>query len=165
MEENQTLMEELQFKRHFQEWMVETVPVGIKLLHKDATPPYYARPGDAGFDLIAIEDTVIPMECVKRVPLGIALEIPPGYEVQIRPRSGKTLQWGNYISNSPGTIDSSFRGEVCLLIHAPFRPIFIKKGDAIAQGLLKRAPIAKFFLMDILSQTERGEGGFGSTGR
>jgi dUTP pyrophosphatase len=146
-------------------WLIETVPVGIKILRPDeVTAPRYARHGDAGFDLFAVEDAVVPMEYVKKIPLGFALEIPPGYEVQIRPRSGKTLQWGNYISNAPGTIDSSFRGEVCLLISAPFRPIFIKKGEAIAQGLLKRAPIAQFFLVDTLSQTDRGAGGFGHTG-
>ena len=164
MTESQTVFVE-DYQPRTVQWLIETVPVGIKILRDGAIPPRYARPGDAGFDFFAIEDAVIPMECVKKLPLGIALQIPPGYEVQIRPRSGKTLQWGNYITNAPGTIDSGFRGEICLLIHAPFRPIFIKKGDAVAQGLLKRAPIAQFFMVDTLSQTERGEGGFGSTGQ
>jgi len=146
-------------------WLEETVPVGFKVIREGAEPPRYAKPGDAGFDLIAAENCVIPQGEVCKVPLGFALEIPHGYEVQIRPRSGKTLYWGSYIANAPGTIDAGFRGEVCLLVQAVLHTILIKKGDAVAQGVLKRAPKAIFHVVNTLSTTKRGEGGFGHTGQ
>jgi dUTP pyrophosphatase len=142
----------------------DQVPIGFKVLRAGAKPPRYAKPGDAGFDLIALDDLVVPESSVKLLKLGFSLEIPPGYEVQIRPRSGKARLWGSYIANSPGTIDSGYRGEICLLIQAPLETIIVRKGDAVAQGVLKRVPKAIFIEKTELSNTERGEGGFGHTG-
>jgi dUTP pyrophosphatase len=139
--------------------------INFKAIREGVLPPRYARTGDAGFDLVALEDYHIPSGETKKIPLGFALEIPPGYEVQIRPRSGKTLVWGQYVVNSPGTIDSSFRGEICVLIGSERCALKIKKGDAIAQGVLNRVPTALFHVVKELKSTQRGDGGFGHTGK
>lgn len=141
------------------------VPVKFKPIREGAEPPRYAKPGDAGFDLVAIEECHVPCGTTRMVPLGYVLQIPLGYEMQIRPRSGKTLCWGSYIVNSPATIDSSFRGEVCVLVGSERCAVTIKKGDRIAQGVLCKVPRAVFKLADKLGETERGEGGFGHTGQ
>lgn len=140
------------------------VPVKIKILREGVVEPRYAHEGDAGFDLIAPDNHFIPCGTTKMVPLGYALEIPNGYEVQIRPRSGWTLQWGSYVANSPGTVDSSYRGEVCVLVQAERCSIQIRKGDKIAQGVLNEVPRAQFILSQELEATERNGSGFGSTG-
>jgi dUTP pyrophosphatase len=141
------------------------VLVGFKVIRPGATPPVYAKDGDAGFDLVALQDYHVPCGTTAMVPLGYALEIPAGYEVQIRPRSGKTLQWGAYVVNSPGTVDSSFRGEVCVLIGSERCALTIRRGDKVAQGILKKVPRAVFQVVNELSTTDRGDGGFGHTGQ
>ncbi|MBM7592213.1 dUTP diphosphatase [Brevibacillus fulvus] len=169
---------------------MKQIPVKVKKLHPDAVIPQYAKPGDAGFDLVAIEDVIIaPGETVK-VPTGLAFAIPEGYELQVRPRSGISAKTKLRVSNAPGTIDSSYRGEVCVLIDnvapIPYRHLtcvrridgavhsvdikrpegsyIIRKGDRIAQGVICEVPVAQFEEVDGLDETERGIGGFGSSG-
>lgn len=132
----------------------------------DATMPSYATPGSAGLDLCAIQETSLaPMER-KLVPTGISLEIPPGYEGQIRPRSGLALRHGLTMVNSPGTIDSDYRGEVGLImINLGSETVKLGKGDRVAQLVICK--VSRATLEDstgALSETDRGRGGFGSTG-
>lgn len=145
------------------------VKVKIKKLHPDAVIPQYASEGASGFDLVAVEDVEVwPGETVK-VRTGLAFEIPEGYELQIRPRSGISTKTKIRIPNSPGTVDADYRGEVLVLIenttdettNALFQ---IRKGDRIAQGVIVPVVRAEFEEVEELSETKRGSGGFGSTG-
>lgn len=140
--------------------------VKVKRLHPDAVIPKYATPGAAGFDLVAVEDVFIVPRETKLVPTGIAVEIPWGYEMQIRPRSGFSLKTPLRIANAPGTIDSDFRGEVKIIVTntSENKGFYIKKGDRIAQGVIAPVMRAVFEEVDELSETDRGLGGFGSTG-
>lgn len=144
--------------------------VKIKKLHPDAIVPTYGTEGAAGFDFYALEDVMIRPSEIKLIKTGIAMEIPLGYEVQVRPRSGMSLKTYFRVANAPGTIDCDYRGE-CNIIGENIdcrvygRKISIKKGDRIAQGVLKRAPQAEFQVVEELSDTKRGQGGFGSTGQ
>ncbi len=107
--------ERIKAKRRESESM-RNVPVKIKRLHPDATVPQYATDGAAGFDLVAVEDVIVaPGETVK-VRTGLAFELPPGYELQIRPRSGISAKTKLRVANAPGTVDADFRGEVCVLV-------------------------------------------------
>lgn len=149
--------------------------VKIKKLHPDATIPKYATGGAAGFDLVAIEDVTIFPGRTALIKTGLAVEIEEGYEMQIRPRSGTSLKTSLRIANSPGTIDSDYRGEVGIIatniatesysVISVAPPIIIKKGDRIAQGVIAPVIRADFVLVEELSDTNRGEGGFGSTGK
>lgn len=199
-------------------WIRNKVPVKIKRLHPDAVIPRYATEGAAGFDLVAVEDVVIKPGETALVKTGIAVQLPEGYELQIRPRSGISKKTKLRISNSPGTVDADYTGEVGVLIdnialpdytawysnedgyvvaketvdymltlgsdienirwHGPdettvplkfgwYRPdktYIIRKGDRVAQGVIAEAPQAIFVEVDELGETERGDGGFGSTG-
>jgi len=143
--------------------------IKIKRFHSDAVLPKYATALSAGFDLIACEDAIIyPGETVL-VKLGFALEIPEGFEMQIRPRSGLSLKTYIRIANSPGTIDADYRGEIGVIIDHKcdgdfyYSTIEIKKGQAIAQGVIARAEKAEWIEVEELSSTERGVGGYGST--
>jgi len=142
--------------------------IKIKKLVEDAIIPKYQTVGSAGFDFHTVEDvTVFPKE-TKLVSTGLAFEIPEGYELQVRPRSGMSLKTKIRISNSPGTIDSDYRGLVSIIVdnisfHGSL-PYEIKKGDRIAQGVICKVNQA-VFIEDELSETERGEGGFGSTNK
>ena len=140
--------------------------VKVKRLHPDAVIPKYATPGAAGFDLVAVEDVFIAPRETKLVPTGIAVEIPWGYEMQIRPRSGFSLKTPLRIANAPGTVDSDFRGEVKIIATntSENKGFYIKKGDRIAQGVIAPVMRAIFEEVDELSETDRGLGGFGSTG-
>lgn len=142
--------------------------IKIKKLVEDAIIPKYQTVGSAGFDFHTVEDvTVFPKE-TKLVSTGLAFEIPEGYELQVRPRSGMSLKTKIRISNSPATIDSDYRGVVSIIVdnissHGSL-PYEIKKGDRIAQGVICKVNQA-VFVEDELSETERGEGGFGSTNK
>ncbi|WP_242262183.1 dUTP diphosphatase [Bacillus cereus group sp. BfR-BA-01453] len=136
---------------------------------KDVEMPKYAKPGDSGFDLVAAEDTIIWPGETKVVPTGLAFEIPPGYELQVRPRSGMTRN--TKLRVVLGTVDSGYRGEVGVLVDNTERPIslnmqahVIEKGTRIAQGVIAPVVTAHFVEVDELSDSERGVGGFGSTG-
>jgi dUTP pyrophosphatase len=163
-----------------------------KVLH-DAVVPTYATPGSAGFDLVAMEDVVIEPGQMAKVRTGLAMELPPGYELQIRPRSGISAKTTLRISNAPGTVDADYRGEIAVLVEnlftgrewprlvshayrlgdepAEYVDDFVKpgtykirKGDRIAQGVIAPVYRANFEVVEELEETERGAGGFGSTG-
>ncbi|MED1640033.1 dUTP diphosphatase [Bacillus thuringiensis] len=136
---------------------------------RDVELPRYAKPGDSGFDLVAAEDTVIWPGETKVVPTGLAFEIPPGYELQVRPRSGMTRN--TKLRVVLGTVDSGYRGEVGVLVDNTEVPKavnmqahVIEKGTRIAQGVIAPVITAHFEEVDELSDSERGVGGFGSTG-
>jgi dUTP pyrophosphatase len=141
----------------------------LKILRKDASIPLpqYESEGAAGFDLRAFLDSSldIPPRGRAKIPTGLRIEIPAGYEAQVRPRSGLALRYGVTVLNSPGTIDSDYRGELeIILINLGSETFTVRNGDRIAQ--LVAAPVCRAELVSTasLTETERGEGGFGSTG-
>ena len=128
--------------------------------------PRYHTPGAAGLDLLADEAvTLAPGErCL--VPTGVAVAIPPGHEGQVRPRSGLALRHGVGMANGPGTVDSDYRGEVgVLLVNWGREAVTIARGDRIAQLVVAPVERADLVLVDELGRTDRGSGGFGSTGK
>lgn len=138
--------------------------VKLKRLHPDAKQPKYAKDGDAGADLVSIEEvTLMPGE-FRLVKTGLGIELQPGWEAQVRSRSGLALKFGVQVLNSPGTIDSGYRGEIgaILINHGPM--IHLPKGERIAQLVIKPAPQAVFVDAIELSSSDRGTGGFGHTG-
>lgn len=138
--------------------------IKVKKLHANAQIPCYKSAGAAGFDLHACESVRIEPHSVGVVPLGIAIEIENGFEVQVRSRSGLALQ-GISVLNSPGTIDSDYRGELQVILMNHTDVAFVVQiGDRIAQGVLARAFCATFEEAEILAPSERGAKGFGSTG-
>lgn len=170
--------------------------MNIKINIKDkALMPCCKNPGDAGMDLCAAQDiTIAPGETVL-IPVGFSLEIPAGYEAQIRPRSGLSLNTPLRVANAPGTVDSGYRGEVCVIMQNTSERYYtdgigkvklmpnayinhhlvsvkgnrkgwydIKKGDRIAQMVFSKVETAELVVSDNLEESERGQGGFGSTG-
>ena len=138
----------------------------IKKLNSKAKIPVYQTKEAAGFDLHSIEDIVINPGERRLIRTGLAFEIEFGYEVQIRPRSGLAFKHGITVLNTPGTIDSDYRGEIkVLLINLGENPFEIKKGERIAQAIVAPVIQAKIIEVNELSDTERGSGGFGSTGK
>ncbi len=139
-----------------------------RLAHgRDLELPATASEGSAGLDLRAALDRELNLEPGERaqIPTGLAIEIPQGWEGQVRPRSGLAARHGIALVNSPGTIDSDYRGEVkVLLVNLGREPVLLKRGQRIAQVVF--APVARVLLeeVDVLSPTERDSGGFGSTG-
>ena len=128
--------------------------------------PAYATEASAGVDLRASEPCVIAPGARALVPTGIRLAIPCGYEAQIRPRSGLALKHGVALPNSPGTIDADYRGEVkVILINLGDEPFVVEPGDRIAQMVFAPVTRVAWCEVETLDATERGEGGFGSTGR
>ena len=133
---------------------------------KDFPLPEYATPASAGVDLRASEARVIPPGGRALVPTGLRIALPEGYEAQVRPRSGLALRHGVTLPNSPGTIDADYRGEIgVILMNLGQEPFVVEPGDRIAQMVV--APVARvaWSEAEVLDATERGEGGFGSTGR
>lgn len=127
--------------------------------------PIYGRPGDAGADLISTRDVVIGSGQTVLVPTGTYIEIPEGYVGLIHPRSGLAANHGLTVLNSPGTIDSGFRGEICVILHnTGGHSVQVANGMRIAQLVIQSFITATFVQVDELSSTERGAGGFGSTG-
>ena len=138
----------------------------IKKLNEEAVIPAYQSELAAGFDLHSVEDYVLKTKERKLIKTGLAFEIESGYEVQIRPRSGLAFKHGITVLNSPGTIDADYRGEIMvLLINLGDEDFEIKKGDRIAQAVIAPVVQATFIEVDKLSETKRGSGGFGSTGK
>lgn len=145
--------------------------LGFKKVHPDAKLPEYAHVGDAGMDVFSVESVTLTVGEPTLVKTGLAAEIPDGYELQVRPRSGLALKQGITVWNSPGTIDSNYRGEIGVILLWTRRMdikrnnlIELPKGTKIAQLVL--APVTKAEIHEVqeVSQTDRGEGGFGSTG-
>jgi len=147
----------------------DQVTLRVKRLegNKDMALPSYETDGASGLDLRAAvegELTLHPGD-IRLVPTGLAISLPPGYEAQIRPRSGLALKHGVGMVNSPGTVDSDYRGEIGLvLINWGRAPFVIKRGDRIAQMVVSRVSRAQVLEADRLETTERGEGGFGHSG-
>jgi dUTP pyrophosphatase len=138
-----------------------------RLPHGEGLPlPQQATPGSAGYDLASAEDVVLqPMER-KLVSTGIRIAIPPGYECQIRPRSGLAIRHGISLPNTPATIDSDYRGEIKVpMINLGAEAFSITRGMRIAQMIFAEVAPARFELVNELPESDRGEGGFGSTGR
>ncbi|MDR3138194.1 MAG: dUTP diphosphatase [Treponema sp.] len=150
--------------------MVNRTPEpNIRVLKKnpEARLPQYETEGASGMDLRALlfKELVIPPLGRERIPTGLIMEIPPGYEGQIRPRSGLAARQGITVLNSPGTIDADYRGEVeIILINLGNEPVTIHDGDRIAQLVI--TPVNRAIILEsgLLSETKRGKGGFGSTG-
>lgn len=143
------------------------VPVRVKRLeHGEGLElPHYATAGAAGMDVLSAEDVVLAPGARHAVATGLAMAIPEGYEVQVRPRSGLALKHGISVPNTPGTIDSDYRGELkVILINFGSEPFAIHRGDRVAQLVLAPVTRARWAVVDELDETERGEGGFGSTG-
>jgi len=140
--------------------------VKIKKLHENAVIPKYQTEGASGFDFHAVEDVTLHPGVTLLVKTGLAFEVPKGYELQVCARSGLSLKTPLRLANSVGRVDSDFRGEVCVIMenlsdNASYQ---IKKGDRIAQGIIAPVVQAKFEVVDQLDVTNRGAGGFGSTG-
>lgn len=177
----------------------QRVPIGydlnvkVKRLHPDAVIPQYATSGAAGFDLVAVEDVIIEPGQTKLIPTGLAFEIPQGFEMQIRMRSGIAKRTPLRLPNAVGTIDADYRGEVFMMfentsniplklndattnsvntisgfdvidVEVPMCTCFIRKGDRVAQAVIAPVLRANFEEVDELSETKRGGGAFGSTG-
>ncbi|MGI6218527.1 MAG: dUTP diphosphatase [Bacteroidaceae bacterium] len=141
----------------------------IRIINRSSYPlPQYATPQSAGMDLRAElpEPLVLqPMER-KLIPTGLRIALPEGYEAQIRPRSGLALKHGITVLNSPGTIDADYRGEIgIILANLSTTPFTLNPGERIAQMIIARHERAEWEETDELDSTERGEGGFGHTGR
>ena len=128
--------------------------------------PVKAHPDDAAADLRARMDVELVPEKSVLVPTGVFMELPVGYEAQVRPRSGLAIKHNLFVTNSPGTIDAGYRGEVSVIMFNPNKEsYFIKRGDRIAQMVIAKLPEVEFLAVDMLSLSERGTGGFGSTGK
>ncbi|MBU0953805.1 MAG: dUTP diphosphatase [Spirochaetes bacterium] len=139
----------------------------VKKLKENALIPHYKSLMAAGADIYACLDQAVDLQAHERViiPSGIAIELPPGYEAQVRPRSGLAHTHGVTCLNSPGTVDSDYRGEVCVILinhgNTSFR---IENGDRIAQLVVAPVSTAEFCVVEDLTSTDRGANGFGSTG-
>ncbi|HJL04858.1 MAG TPA: dUTP diphosphatase [Polyangiaceae bacterium LLY-WYZ-15_(1-7)] len=147
--------------------MEDPTTLPVRRLRDDAVLPRYASEGAAGLDLAAALDaplTVAPGRWAA-VPTGLAMAIPRGWEGQVRPRSGLAARLGVTVLNAPGTIDADYRGEVkVLLVNHGSKPFVVRHGDRVAQLVLARAPQVEVAEVVHLDETERGAGGFGSTG-
>ncbi len=145
-----------------------SVKIGFYKINKKAKMPVKAKEGDACYDVISTSDMNISPRETKLFPLGFKVAIPEGWELQVRPRSGLALKRNLTVLNTPGTIDSGYRGEVGVILHnAGEGHVFIPEGTGIAQLSLKRVYEIEFEEVeseDLLGETTRGEGGFGSTG-
>lgn len=141
--------------------------VKVKYLGGVGALPAYATPQSAGMDLYAALWEAVIIQPLRRalIPCGIALELPEGYEAQIRPRSGLAVKFGLTVANAPGTVDSDYRGEIkALMINLSDEPCLIEPGQRIAQMVIAKVERASLEWAESLGDTERGEGGFGSTG-
>ena len=140
----------------------------VKVINRSGNPlPAYATPLAAGLDVRADNAEPIELKPMQRamVPTGLFLEIPAGYEVQVRPRSGLAAKKGITVLNAPGTIDADYRGEVCvILVNLGTEPFVIERGERIAQLVLARHEVIEWEESEELAASERGAGGFGSTG-
>ncbi len=143
------------------------IPVLVKRLpHGEGLElPAYATEGAAGMDVLAAEDVTLAPGARHAVATGMAIAIPAGFEIQVRPRSGLALKYGISLPNTPGTIDSDYRGELKVIIINHGTDAFaIRRGDRIAQLVLAPVTRASWLEVEELDETLRGEGGFGSTG-
>ena len=140
----------------------------VQIINRSHHPlPQYATPQSAGVDLRANIESPIELQPLQRclVPTGLFMALPPGYEAQVRPRSGLAIKHGITVLNTPGTIDADYRGEVCvILVNLSDKPFLIEDGERIAQMVIARHKQAEWEAVEVLSETERGAGGFGHSG-
>jgi dUTP pyrophosphatase len=146
---------------------VDDAELPVRRLHPDLPLPAYAHPGDAGADLCAAEDVVLPPGGRATVGTGLAIAVPEGHAAFVHPRSGLAARHGISVVNAPGTVDAGYRGEVRVVLlntdqHEPFT---VRRGDRIAQLVVQPVTRVRFLDVAELPPTPRGEGGFGSTGR
>lgn len=143
--------------------------MNIKIVNKSKHAlPQYATPLSAGMDIRANIDAPVVLKPLERklIPTGLFIELPAGYEAQIRPRSGLAINKGITVLNSPGTIDADYRGEICvILINLSNNDFEIVDGERICQMVIAEHVQASFIEVDVLNETERGAGGFGHTGK
>jgi dUTP pyrophosphatase len=143
--------------------------IQIKIVNTSANPlPQYATKGASGMDIRAALDTALTLQPLERnlIPTGLFVEIPEGYEIQIRPRSGLAVKQGITCLNTPGTIDSDYRGEIkIILINLSSEEQVIHPGDRVAQMIIQKTERAEFEQVEFLNNTERAAGGFGHTGK
>lgn len=141
----------------------------IKVINKSGNPlPKYQTSQSAGLDLQANISEPVTIGSLERamIPTGLFIALPEGYEAQIRPRSGLAAKYGVTVLNSPGTIDADYRGEIkVVLVNLSKEPFVINNGERIAQMVVAKCEQAEFESVDVLDETDRGEGGFGHTGR
>ena len=140
----------------------------IRKLHPDAVVPQYAHgpEEDAGMDLCSVADALLEPNVPQAVPTGLSIELPPGFEAQIRPRSGLAAKHAVTVLNAPGTVDADYRGEVkVMLINHGQVPFEVRRGDRIAQMVVAPVSAVSFTEQEVLDDTERGDKGHGSTGR
>jgi dUTP pyrophosphatase len=144
-------------------------PVQVKIINTSSNPlPNYATEGSSGMDIRAFLQTIITLKPLERtlVPTGLFIELPPGYEAQIRPRSGMAIKQGITCLNSPGTVDADYRGEIkIILINLSAEDQVIHPGDRIAQMIIQKVEKAEWMETEILNETARSGGGFGHTGK
>jgi dUTP pyrophosphatase len=134
-------------------------------IHKDAVMPKKAHETDACYDLYSVvDDFILYKDGRAKVKTGLIMEIPEGFEGQVRPRSGKAIHEGITVLNSPGTIDSGYRGEICVILYNTGSNTLIGKGDKISQLAIKKVYDFDFVEVKELEKSEREDGGFGSTG-
>lgn len=143
--------------------------ISVNIINKSSNElPAYATEGSAGMDLRANLDQPITLQSLERtlIPTGLFIELPDGYEAQIRPRSGLAIKQGITCLNTPGTIDSDYRGELkVILINLSNEPQLLSHGDRIAQMVISSVDKANLILVQEINSTQRGEGGFGYTGK
>lgn len=147
---------------------MEKIELKVKRLENNVSMPFYATEGAAGMDLTAGIQSPIEFKPLERklVPTGIVIELPTGYEAQVRPRSGMSIKYGMTLVNCVGTVDEDYRGELCVpMINLSGEPYIVMPGERIAQMII--APVQKAFIVEVdtVSETVRASGGFGSTGK
>ena len=141
------------------------IPISVVKLHEDAVIPTYGTSGAAGFDFYSVSDVTVEAGQTAIIKTGLAMAICEGFEIQVRPRSGMSAKTKIRVANSPGTIDSDYRGEIGIIVDNTGTEAYeIHVGDRIAQGVLSIVPQASFVSVNSLDETERGAGGYGSTG-
>ncbi len=144
---------------------MNNVVVKIKRLHSETQIPRYEHYGDSGADLVSVISAVIEPGQWQGIPTGIAAEVSPGYELQVRPRSGLAIKHGITVLNTPGTIDAGYRGEIIvILLNLGSQPFTVTPGQKIAQLVIAPVIFGQFEEVEELSPSNRDTGGFGSTG-
>lgn len=140
--------------------------VEVLIVAEPGFEPSYAKPGDAGADLRSTEDLVVPGRGRTLVPTGVRIALPMGYVGLVHPRSGLAAKSGITVLNTPGTVDAGYRGEIMVTLYNSTDEDFeVKRGDRIAQLVIQQVELAKFVAVAELPQSDRGESGFGSSGR
>jgi dUTP pyrophosphatase len=140
--------------------------VKIKKLHPNAVIPKYATVGSSGFDLVSTMNVTIAPNATALIPTGLAMAVDQGFELQVRPRSGLSLKTGLRVANAPGTVDSDYRGEICVIVtNTGDDYAIVTEGTRIAQGVVCPIIQVEFEEVEDLDDTTRGSGGFGSTGK